>query len=60
MNLREPEWVCDFCGQAWGRKPCDDDAVWHQGACDVCEDDSIQVTRVQSFGGLYDHWRDHD
>lgn len=60
MNQRDPEFVCDFCGQSYGRKPCEDVAVWHVGECGVCQDESISVTAVHSFGGLYDHWREHD
>lgn len=60
MSLREPEWVCAYCGETYGRRECNISATWHVGKCDVCEDEPIPVTEPRDYGGLLDTWKDHD
>jgi hypothetical protein len=30
-----PDWICDDCGQKYGRRSSSN-ATWHHGECDVC------------------------
>lgn len=56
----EPEYVCAYCAETFGRKECRQTAQWHMGQCGVCDDEPVAVTEPNECGGLYDTWREND
>lgn len=55
-KMREyPVWICQDCGETYGRKPCGI-ATWHEDFCDVCGAYG-PVTEPRDFGGLIDGWK---
>lgn len=56
----QPEYVCAFCGDTYGRRECDQAATWHVGTCGVCGDEPVAVTQPRDYGGLYDTWKEND
>lgn len=52
-----PQWVCDDCGNKYGRRKSDL-ATWHHGKCDVCETMTM-VTEPRDFGHLKNGWQNN-
>lgn len=63
VSAQQPEWVCDDCGQKWGRwydngsyfgppKHC---ATYHVNRCEVCGQEK-PVTEARDYGFLRKGW----
>jgi hypothetical protein len=50
MTKPYPTWVCDECGEKYGKHPIDM-ATYHVGKCDICGKDRL-VTEPRNFGHL--------
>lgn len=59
----QPDWVCDECGQKWGRwwdgpiytGPSTHYATYHSGLCGVCNEEKT-VTEARDYGYLRQGW----
>jgi hypothetical protein len=49
-----PDWICDDCGQKYGRRSSLN-ATWHHSECDVCGM-AKAVTQPRDFGHLKEGW----
>lgn len=60
MRENYPCWICNKCGQSYGKRPNGNPygATWHLGKCDVCENEDY-VTEPRDFGHLVDKWKKH-
>jgi hypothetical protein len=55
-----PQWVCDTCGQSYGKwytkghytGPAHWCATYHIGNCEICLAENVSVTEPRDFGGL--------
>ena len=63
ISIKQPDWVCDDCGQRWGRWYEDGEyfgpqphyATYHTGKCGVCRQEK-SVTEPRDYGFLRRNW----
>lgn len=63
QKLKEVYWICDDCGQRYGRwyqkgytGPLQHYATYHMGKCDVCNA-KTSVTEPRDYGHLIKNWK---
>jgi hypothetical protein len=64
MSDVQPDWVCNDCGQKWGRwwdgsvytGPSTHCATYHESVCNVCGN-TKSVTEARDYGYLRPGWK---
>lgn len=58
MTKPYPSFICQDCGQRYGKRKTPGEATWNVFPCDICGTVDL-CTEPRDFGHLIDGWRHH-